>query len=117
MGGLAAEQLFKSAEVGRFLLIFAIFPLFAMFEFIPAAMCAREMRFGVIAAMAVVRAVVMAVVTLVLAYNGLAYMSFAWAQVAAWLATSICFNIIAGDRMFGASGLGASVRSSSSARK
>lgn len=94
LGALSAGQLFGSAEVGQFLLVFAIFPIFAMMEFIPAALCAREMKFGVIAALAVVRAVVMAAVTLALAFSGFAYMSFAWAQVAAWIATSVCFNII-----------------------
>ena len=94
LGGIAAAQGFGSAEVGQFLIVFAIFPLFAMMEFVPAALCAREMKFGVIAALAVVRAIVMAAVTLTLAYKGFAYMSFAWAQVAAWFATSICFNII-----------------------
>lgn len=93
LGGLGADYLFGSAEVGHFLFVFALFPLFAMMEFIPAALCARDMRFGIIAIMAVLRAVVMAVVTIVMAWLGYAYMSFAWAQVLAWLATSIGFNI------------------------
>jgi O-antigen/teichoic acid export membrane protein len=93
VGALAAGRLFGSSEVGRFLVVFALFPLFAMFEFVPAALCARDMRFGVIAIMALVRAVVMAAVTVTLAWLGFAYMSFAWAQVLAWLATVIGFNI------------------------
>ncbi len=95
IGAFAAGRIFGSAEVGHFLAVFAIFPLFAMMEFIPAALCAREMKFAVIATLAVVRAVVMAAVTLALAYGGFAYMSFAWAQVAAWLATSLIFNAVA----------------------
>lgn len=94
IGSLAAGRLFGSVEVGQFLLVFAIFPMFAMMEFIPAALCARDMRFGVISVIAVVRAVVMAVVTLALAFEGFAYMSFAWAQIAAWAATAVCYNII-----------------------
>jgi O-antigen/teichoic acid export membrane protein len=94
IGALTAGTLFASAEVGRFLLVFALFPLFAMMEFIPAALCSRNMRFGVIAALSVVRAVVMASATVLLALNGFAYMSFAWAQVLAWVATAICYNVI-----------------------
>jgi O-antigen/teichoic acid export membrane protein len=94
VGSLAAGRLFGSGEVGTFLLVFAMFPLFSMMEFVPAALCSREGRFGVIATLAVVRAVVMAATTVILAWRGLAYMSFAWAQVLAWAATSVCFNSI-----------------------
>jgi O-antigen/teichoic acid export membrane protein len=94
VGASAAGSLFGSAEVGQFLLIFALFPLFAMMEFIPAALCSRNMRFGVIAALSVVRAVVMAAATVMFALKGFAYMSFAWAQVLAWVATAICYNVI-----------------------
>ena len=94
VGALAAGRVFGSAEVGQFLLVFALFPLFAMMEFVPAALCAREMRFGVIGILSVVRAVVMALATLLFAFGGYAYMSFAWAQVLAWMATAVCFNII-----------------------
>jgi O-antigen/teichoic acid export membrane protein len=44
--------------------------------------------------MAVLRAVVMASVGIILAMEGFAYMTFAWAQVLAWLATAIGFNIL-----------------------
>ena len=94
IGSIAAGSLFGSAEVGRFLQVFAVFPLFAMMEFVPAALCSRNMRFGVIAALAVMRAVVMATATVVLAREGFAYMSFAWAQILAWVATSISYNIL-----------------------
>ena len=94
IGGIIMGRYFQSPEVGKFLMIFALFPLLAMMEFVPAALCGREMRFGVIAALSVVRAVVLAVVTLTLAFKGFAYMSFAWAQVFAWVATAICFNVI-----------------------
>ena len=94
IGSVAAGRLFQSPEVGRFLLVFAIFPLFAMMEFVPEALCTREMRFGAIASLSVVRAIVLAVSTLAFAYNGYAYMSFAWAQVLAWAVTSVSFNIL-----------------------
>lgn len=93
LGAVGARRFFDSVEVAHFLYVFAVFPLFAMMEFIPSALCAREMRFGIIAIMSVLRAVVMAIVTIVMAWSGYAYMSFAWAQVLAWLATSIGFNI------------------------
>lgn len=93
-GGFVAATFFDASEVSQVMVVFAIFPVFAAFEFMPAALCAREMRFGTIAWMAVVRAAVMAVVGVVLARQGYAYMTFAWAQVAAWAATSIAFNIL-----------------------
>ena len=92
--GIIMGKYFGSPEVGKFLLVFALFPLIAMMEFVPAALCARNMRFGVIAALAVVRAVVLAAVTLLLASKGYAYMSFAWAQILAWVVTSACYNFL-----------------------
>ncbi|WP_426266460.1 oligosaccharide flippase family protein [Sphingomonas sp. LHG3443-2] len=92
IGSVFSTYLFQSQEVGRFLLVFALFPLIAMFEFIPSALAAREMRFGLISAMAVVRAVVLASSTVGLALLGLEYMSFAWAQVLTFAVTAIGFN-------------------------
>lgn len=94
VGAALAGRLFGSEDVGRFLYVFAIFPLFAMFEFIPEALCSRNMRFGVVSSLQIVRAVVLATTTMFFAWQGYAFLSFAWAQVLAWAATSICFNII-----------------------
>jgi O-antigen/teichoic acid export membrane protein len=94
IGSIESHRLFASPELGRFLFVFAVFPLIGMMEFVPSAMCLREMRFGVIGTLAVVRAIVLACVTMLLAFQGFAYMSFAWAQVIAWLTTTICYNII-----------------------
>lgn len=93
-GAVAAGSFFGSPEVGKFLTVFAIFPLLGMMEFVPQALCAREMRFGVIAAISVLRAVVVATATAILALIGFAYMSFAWAGVIAWLVTGLSYNIL-----------------------
>jgi O-antigen/teichoic acid export membrane protein len=76
VGALASNAIFDSREVGQFLLVFAIFPIIAMFEFVPAALAAREMRFGLAAAMAVLRAIVMASTTIILALRGFGFLSF-----------------------------------------
>jgi O-antigen/teichoic acid export membrane protein len=91
-GSAFASTVANSPEVGEFLLVFALFPLIALFEFVPSALCAREMRFGLIAGISVLRAVVLATSTIVLAVMGFAYMSFAWAAVMAWLATTLAYN-------------------------
>jgi O-antigen/teichoic acid export membrane protein len=93
IGAAAAHHLFASRELGQFLLIFALFPLIAMMEFIPSALCARDMRFGVISSLAVVRAVVLASSTIALAMLGFAYLSFAWAQVLTSAISAIAFNV------------------------
>ena len=94
IGAVFAEQVVGSADVSRFLYVFALFPLFAMMEFIPEALCSRDGRFGVISILSVLRAVVIALTTLILAWQGFAFMSFAWAQVFAWAATALCFNLL-----------------------
>jgi len=94
IGASIAQHLAGSADVGRFLLVFSIFPLFAMMEFIPEAICSREGRFGVISLLSILRAVVIAVTTMFFAWKGYAFLSFAWAQVFAWGATATCFNLL-----------------------
>ncbi|WP_114227856.1 MULTISPECIES: oligosaccharide flippase family protein [Sphingomonas] len=94
VGAVTAEHFVGSQDVGRFLYVFALFPLFAMMEFIPEAICSRDGRFGVISLLSIVRAIVIAVTTLFFAWNGYAFLSFAWAQVFAWAVTATCFNVL-----------------------
>jgi O-antigen/teichoic acid export membrane protein len=94
LGSFISGYFFEAAELSQFLLVFAIFPLFSMMEFIPSALCNRDMRFGLIAVLTVLRAAVLAGVTIALAIYGFAYMSFAWAQVCAWLLTSVAYNMV-----------------------
>lgn len=84
----------NAPEVGKFLFLFSLFPLIAIFEFIPNSLCARDGRFGVISAIAVMRTLVLSAVTIALAREGFAYMSFAWASVLASLSTAVTFNIV-----------------------
>jgi len=93
-GAMFAFHIARSIEVGRFLTVFALYPAFSMFEFIPAALCAREMRFGPISLISVLRAFTLAASTIVLALLGWSYMSFAWAAVFAAVATAIAYNAI-----------------------
>ena len=81
---------FDSPEVGEFLLVISLFPLIAMMEFLPSALCSRVMRFGFITAMGILRAIILAATTVYLAIRGYGYMSFAWGQLLAWLATAVC---------------------------
>lgn len=83
----------SSPEVGHFLLVFSLFPLIAIFEFIPSTLCARSMRFGLVSAITVIKAVVIFSVTISFAYLGFAYMSFAWASVLAAAVTAVCYNV------------------------
>lgn len=93
VGGLVSLRVFGSPEVGRFLVVFSLFPLIAMMEFLPSALSARTMQFGFIAIMGVLRSTVLAGMTIILALKGFGYMSFAWAQLLAWAATATCYNV------------------------
>lgn len=84
----------RSPEVGHFLQLFSLWPLISMFESIPNALCAREMRFGVISAISFLKAFVMFSVTIVFAYLGFAYLSFAWASVISALVTATAYNVV-----------------------
>ena len=92
--GWAAVHLFGSPQVGEFLLVFGFSPLIQIFEFIPQALGTRLMRFGTITAISVLRAAILAAVTIVLAWGGYQHMSFAWAGIAATLVSAIAYNLL-----------------------
>lgn len=92
IGAAISYKVTATPEVGRFLIVFALFPAISMFEFIPNALCAREMRFGLISVVSVMRAATTMVTTVGMAYLGFAYMSFAWAPVLAASASTIVYN-------------------------
>jgi O-antigen/teichoic acid export membrane protein len=85
---------FSSPEVSNFLFVFAFFPLIGMFEFIPSALLAREMRFQTIAALMVLKTVALAAMTIALALLGFAYMSFAWAMIFSWAVGAVAYNFV-----------------------
>jgi O-antigen/teichoic acid export membrane protein len=94
LGAACAFKVSDSPEVGRFLLVFCLFPAIGMFEFIPSALNARNARFGLISAISILRAVVLTATTIGLAVLGYAYMSFAWGTVIASFATTVASNAV-----------------------
>ncbi|MDR6144284.1 O-antigen/teichoic acid export membrane protein [Sphingomonas sp. SORGH_AS870] len=57
-------------EISAVLLIMVAGPLFSALEFVPAALCMREMRYSTISAVNILRAVITAVVTLTCLWRG-----------------------------------------------
>jgi O-antigen/teichoic acid export membrane protein len=94
LSGVAAIRLFDSFQVGEFLVVFAFTPLIQLFEFVPQALATREMRFGTISAITVVRVAVSAALTITLASLGFGHMSFAWAGIAAVSSSTLIYNLI-----------------------
>lgn len=93
IGAFVSGPILHSNDVATFLVAFALFPLIAMMEFIPSSLAAREMKFGLISAIGVARALTQAGVTVVLAWKGYAYMSFVGALVISYALSIICFNV------------------------
>lgn len=92
--GAAATRLFGSPKVGEFLLVFGFTPLIQLLEFVPSALATREMRFGTISSISVMRAAVLAGTTIALALLGFGHMSFAWAGIAAASASALAYNLL-----------------------
>lgn len=77
-------------DVGAVLLLTSMAPLIAIFEFIPTALSMREMRYGLISAVNVVRVVVTSAVTVTLALRGYGAISLA---IGPLVAGAVCATI------------------------
>lgn len=92
--GLLAKHMFDSPDVGDFLLVYSLVPAIQMFELIPEALCRRHMRFRTISAISVMKTVVTAAGTILLATLGFKHMSFAYAGLIATIASVATYNIL-----------------------
>ena len=91
--GWIAILLLDSPEVGRMMRLFAIVPLISMFEFIPSAICSREMRFKLTSAIGVIRLTALSCTTILLAWAGFHEMAFVWAAICAAIVSVSLFNV------------------------
>jgi O-antigen/teichoic acid export membrane protein len=80
--------------VKHVLLVLAVSPLLTIFEFLPGANIERRAKFKVMALIGTARAVVGAVVTIILAVMGLKYMSIALALLMSQITGAIFVNIV-----------------------
>lgn len=79
--------------VQRVLLVLAVVPLLAIFEFLPASGVEREGDFRAIAAISTCCSVVGTAVMLAFAVSGFSYMSLAYGQVAGSVTSLLAFNV------------------------
>lgn len=92
LAGAGLIQLVRDErDLATVFIIMAIGPLFSALEFIPAALLMREMRYGIISAIAVLRALVTAGVTLGLVWAGSGAPGLAAGPVVANLVCAITF--------------------------
>lgn len=92
LSGWGATLLFNSPDVGRVLRLFAVVPLISMFEFIPSALCAREMRFKLGSMISLLRNLTLSGMLVLFAWRGLHEMAFAWATVCSVSVSVVCYN-------------------------
>ena len=84
----------RDRGIQRVMLLLSVLPLVGIFEFLPATHIEREADFQTIALVNLLRAVVVAVVTVVLALAGLSYMSLAWGALAASVVGTVAFMLV-----------------------
>lgn len=89
-----AELAWQQSELAIVFFIMAIGPLFSAFEFIPVALFMRDMRYDVISAVSVLRAITTAVVTLSFVLSGSGAPGLAVGPVAANLLCSLTFMLL-----------------------
>lgn len=83
----------RQADVGAVLLLTGVAPLIAIFEFIPTALSMREMRYGLISGVNVVRVLVTSAVTVVLAMRGFGAVGLAIGPLAAGATCAIIYTV------------------------
>ena len=93
-GGVLAGTIFGSPDVGEFLRVFAFVPLISMFEFVPNALCNRDMRFQAVSLIAVLKNAVNYAAIIVLALLGFKHMSFAWAGVLSAIVSVVAYQFL-----------------------
>jgi O-antigen/teichoic acid export membrane protein len=94
LSGVLAHSAFNSPDVGDFLLVYAIIPAIQMFEFIPEALCRRHMQFKIISAISVMKTIVTAACTILLAWLGFKHMSFAYAGLLSVICSVTVYNVL-----------------------
>lgn len=92
--GQLQRHYFGQKDVGMVLVLTSIGPLIAIFEFIPTALSMREMRYGLISAINVVRVLLASGVTVMLAWQGYGAVSLAAGPLAAGLVCAILYTAV-----------------------
>ncbi|MEP6786330.1 MAG: oligosaccharide flippase family protein [Sphingomonadales bacterium] len=92
--GILGAGFLGEPGVARALQLIALSPLFAIFEFRPAAMLQRDMQFQWISVVGTGKIVAGAIVSVVMAYAGHSYMSLAWGNLAYAGFGVVAYNII-----------------------
>jgi O-antigen/teichoic acid export membrane protein len=93
--GAFGGALLGDAGVARVLLVLALLPLIAIFEFLPAAKLEREGGFRTLAILKAMRSAIAMGLTVGLAFAGHSYMSLAWGQLAGAAFNAVAISIIA----------------------
>ncbi|MGK2912287.1 MAG: oligosaccharide flippase family protein [Sphingobium sp.] len=88
------------ADIATVLSISSLVCLSGVFEFVPAALLAREMRFGEVSVVTVARAAVAAVVVVVLAHAGFGAPSLAFGPLAGSIVSVAIYSVLRGGRLF-----------------
>lgn len=93
-GSVFAGRWFGSAGVTDVMLVVAVLPIVAIFDFLPTANLEREARFKAIALIGMLRVVIAQGVAVTLALSGFSYMSIAYGQVAGAICAALAFVIV-----------------------
>ncbi len=93
LASFAGAALFTEAGVANVLKLLAIVPLIGIFEFLPAALLQREMRFKPVSIVLMLRAIGSTTVTIVSVLLGASYLSAAYGAIAYALIGAVGMNL------------------------
>jgi O-antigen/teichoic acid export membrane protein len=93
--GVGCLEMFAMDErdVGAVLMLAALTPLLVIFEFVPSALYQREMNYGVLSRVGLIKAVINSVIVVSCAYSGFGSLSLAIGPLVAGFCTVIYYNI------------------------
>lgn len=91
--GVVMHRSSASEAVGLVLMTLSVTPLFAIFDFLPYTRLERDGRFQPLVITSSARQFVVTTVTVVLAYRGHSYLSFAYGQICGLLVATVLVNL------------------------
>lgn len=93
--GLFGAMFLHEDGVRQVLLVLALQPLIAIFEFLPASRLERDGDFKTLALIKTVRSALATTLTVLLAFQGFSYMSLAWGQLAGAAFNAVALGVVA----------------------
>ncbi len=92
-------RLFSDPAIGRVLILLAALPVLGIFEFLPITLLTRDVNFGVVSGITLLRVILNNIIVVVLALRGWSSLSLAAGALSAGLFSVVAYTVVARRHM------------------